>query len=96
MDDRSTRKTDLAAGGSVGGKGMAVAVRGAVIVREYEGAYTNTVVYKRRCDTCGYVSPGGPITVSCLPYDTRMHGCYHTESFVCSFCGNRQVVEIQG
>jgi len=25
-----------------------------------------------------------------------MHGCYHEESFVCAFCGNRQAVKIEG
>ena len=34
---------------------MAVAMRGAVIVSEYEDPYTNMVTYKQRCDNCGYV-----------------------------------------
>ena len=75
---------------------MAVAIEGAVILKEYEGPYTNQILYRQRCDTCGYISPGPPITVSCLPYGTLMHGYYHAESFVCSFCGNRQEVQIQG
>ncbi len=75
---------------------MAIAVSGAVIVREYEGPYTNTVTYKQRCDNCGYFAPKPSISVSCLPYGTVMYGCYHRDSFVCSFCGNRQVVRIQG
>jgi hypothetical protein len=31
-----------------------------------------------------------------LPYGTVAHGTYHAESFVCPFCENFQVVEIQG
>ncbi len=75
---------------------MAVALSGAMIIREWEGAYTNTVVYRQRCDTCGRLAPKIPISVQCLPYQTVMHGCYHEESFVCSFCGKRQAVRIQG
>jgi len=75
---------------------VAVAIRGAVILREHEGAYTNQVTYKQRCDNCGYVSPRFPITISLLPGETVAHGTYHAESFVCPFCGNRQIVEIQG
>jgi len=75
---------------------MAIAVRGATIMREWEGAYTNTVLYRQRCDTCGRVAPKPPIRVRCLPYQEVMHGCYHEESFVCGFCGNRQVVQIEG
>jgi hypothetical protein len=75
---------------------MAVALSGAMIIREWEGAYTNTVVYRQRCDTCGRLPPTPPISVQCLPYQTEMHGCYHEESFVCSFCGKRQAVRIQG
>jgi hypothetical protein len=76
--------------------GMAVAISGATIVREWEGAYTKTVKYKQRCDVCGYIPLKPPISVQCLPYQTGMHGCYHEESFVCGFCGNRQLVKIEG
>jgi len=75
---------------------VAVAVSGAVILEEHEGAYTNQVTYKQRCDNCGYVSPKFPITISILPGGTVAHGAHHAESFVCSFCGNHQMVEIQG
>ncbi len=75
---------------------MATAISGAVIVGEWEGAYTNTVIYRQRCDACGRRAPKLPISVRCLPYQRVMHGCYHEESFVCSFCGNRQAVRIQG
>ncbi len=75
---------------------MAVAIEGAEIVREHEGPYTNQITYRQRCDSCGYVPPKPPITVSCLPHGTVMHGPYHVESFVCPFCGNCQEVKIQG
>ena len=75
---------------------MAVAVEGAVILREYKGPYTNQITYRERCDNCGYFVPKPPISVSCLPYGTVMYGCYHRGSFVCPFCGNRQAVMIQG
>ena len=75
---------------------MAVAVEGAVILREYKGPYTNQITYRERCDNCGYFVPKPPISVSCLPYGTVMYGCYHRGSFVCPFCGNRQAVTIQG
>ncbi len=75
---------------------MAVAISGAVIVSEYEGPYTNQIIYRQRCDNCGYLAPKPHISVSCLPYGTVMYGCYHKDSFVGSFCGNHQVVRIQG
>jgi hypothetical protein len=75
---------------------VAVAIEGAVIIKEYQGAYTNKIIYRRRCDNCGYIAPSAPISVSCLPYDNQMYGYYHRERFVCSFCGNHQTVKIQG
>ena len=75
---------------------MAVAIRGAIIVSDYEGPYTDMVTYKQRCGNCGYVSPKPPISIRLLPYQTAAHGTYHKESFVCPFCENHQVVEIQG
>ncbi len=75
---------------------MAVAISGAVIAKEWQGAYTNTLVYRQRCDVCGRLAPNLPISVSCLPYQGVVHGCYHKESFVCTFCGNRQAVLIEG
>jgi len=75
---------------------LAVAVRGATIVKAYEGAYTNLIVYRQRCDGCGYTPSGVPIIVTMLPYGTVAYGTYHAESFVCPFCGNRQKVKIQG
>jgi hypothetical protein len=75
---------------------MAIAISGATIISEYEGPYTNLVTYRRRCDACGYVPPGSPISVSIVSGSTVAYGTYHTQSFVCPFCENRQVVEIQG
>ncbi len=75
---------------------MAVAIKGAAIIGEHQGAYTNQIVYRRRCEACGYLAPTPPIVVSCLPHGTAMHGCYHANSFVCPFCGNLQVVELEG
>ena len=75
---------------------MARAIRGATVVREWEGPYTNTLLYRRRCEACGRIPTTPPITVRCLPGQTVMHGCYHEEGFVCPFCGHRQVVELEG
>jgi len=75
---------------------MTVAISGATIVREYEGPYMAQVTYRRRCDACGYVPPSPPISVSLLLGGTVAHGTRHAEGFVCPFCENRQVVQIQG
>ena len=75
---------------------MARAISGATIVREWVGPYTNTLLYRRRCEACGRIPTTPPIDVRCLPGQTVMHGCYHEEGFVCPFCGHRQVVEIEG
>lgn len=75
---------------------MAKALSGATIIGQWEGAYTNTVLYRQRCDVCGHLASKPPISVSCLPYQTAVHGCYHEEGFVCRFCGNRQVVKLEG
>ncbi len=75
--------------------GVAIAISGALIVREYVGAYTNLIHYKRRCDNCGYVIHR-PISVQILPYGTMPYGPYHAESFVCPFCGKHQEVRLEG
>ena len=75
---------------------MAVAIKGALIDREHDGPYTNQIIYRRRCDACGYVPTTPPIAVSCLPAGAVMYGHYHADSFVCPFCGNLQVVELRG
>ena len=36
---------------------MAVAIQGAMLIREYQQAYTDNIVYRRRCDNCGYLAP---------------------------------------
>ena len=96
-DEQRAREVYEATRGRTERQGAAVAIRGAEIVRQYEeGPYTTQVTYRRRCDNCGYVPPTPPITISIVPYSTEAHGAYHTESFVCSFCGHRQIVEIQG
>ena len=74
---------------------MALALKGAVIVREYEGPNTHQITYRQRCDVCGYVAPKPPITVTCLPESILMYRCGHIESFVCPFCRSHQVVDIQ-
>ena len=73
---------------------MAEVVSGVQILREWEGAYTNEVVYRRRCDNCGYFPPHPPIAVRMVPNENVAYGCYHAESFVCPFCGNHQMVEL--
>ena len=75
---------------------MARAISGATVVREWEGPYTNTLLYRRRCEVCGLIPTTPPITVRCLPGQRVMHGSHHEEGFVCSFCGHRQVVELEG
>jgi len=75
---------------------MTLAISGAIIVSEYEGSYMTQLTYRRRCDACGYVPPSPPISVLISPGSNVVHGTYHAERFVCPFCENRQVVEIQG
>jgi ribosomal protein L37E len=75
---------------------MAVVISGAEIIREYEGAYTNYVTYRRQCEACGYVPPTPPITAAYWSAGEVLYGTYHKGIFVCSFCGHLQKVEIQG
>ena len=75
---------------------MVVAISGAILISEYEGAYMSQAIYRRRCDACGYVPPSPPISVLISLGSNAAYGTYHTESFICPFCGNRQVVELQG
>ena len=96
VDDRRAGDVYEVIRGGTEGQRLGVAARGAEILRVYEGPYTNQVTYRQRCDTCGYLPPNPPITVSILPYSTEAYGTYHADSFICSFCGNRQMVEIQG
>ncbi len=74
---------------------VAVAIRGAVILGEQEGAYANLLTYRQRCGSCGYVSPG-TISVSIRPHDTSAYGAHYKEAFDCPACGNSQMVEFKG
>lgn len=96
MDDWQTPRDKEGVESATGGHETGMAIRGAEIVRVYEGPFVNVITYRRRCDNCEYVPPGPPISVSILPYGTVAHGTYHTTSFVCPFCESRQVVELQG
>ena len=70
---------------------MAVADEGACIVREYLGVNAKVLVYKRRCDACGYLDPLNSYAVEMLPYDAP----YDTEGFPCPRCANHQAVKIR-
>jgi two-component system, response regulator len=72
------------------------AVEGAVIIREYEDAYTTLITYKQRCDGCGYLPARLPISVSMLPNGAVAYGTHHAESFDCPVCEKRQVVKLRG
>lgn len=45
---------------------MPVVDEGARIVREYRGVHANVLVYKRRCDACGYLDPRNSFAVALL------------------------------
>jgi hypothetical protein len=76
---------------------MARAVSGAVIIDDWEGTHTNHVLYRQRCDKCRYFSPYAPFwSTRLLAGRPGVYGTYHLESFVCPFCGNRQVVRLEG
>ncbi len=75
---------------------MTTAISGAEIIRDWEGAYTQHVLYSRRCDNCRCFSPYPPISVRMLAGQrSGVYGSYHLENFVCAFCGNRQVVKLE-
>ncbi len=69
---------------------MAQVLEGASLVREFQGAYANVLLYKQRCDTCKYLAPNKSVAVSMLPYEG-----YDTEGFLCPCCANYQVVRIR-
>ena len=69
---------------------MAVAMEGATVVREYQGFYANVLVYKQRCDACGYCSPTNSFAVAQLPYAT-----YDCQGFACPSCVNHQEVRVR-
>ncbi len=74
---------------------MVIAIKGASILSEHEGAYTCGAIYKRRCEACGYTPPTRPICVSLPLGGTEAYGTYHKKSFVCPFCKSRQVVQLR-
>ena len=69
---------------------MAVAVEGANVVREHQGFYYNVLVYKQRCDACGYGAPTNSFAVAPLPYDA-----YDIGGFACPSCDNHQAVRVR-
>jgi hypothetical protein len=69
---------------------LAVAVEGAIVVREHQGFYCNVLVYKKRCGACGYSAPKNSYAVAALSCDT-----YDIKDFACPSCDNRQAVRIQ-
>lgn len=73
-----------------------IVVEGAIVLREFEDAYTTLVTYKQRCDSCGYLPARLPIFVSILPDGAVVSGAHHAESFDCPLCEKRQVVKLQG
>ena len=76
---------------------MARAVSGAVIIEDREGEHINHVCYRQRCDNCKRFSPYALFrSTQLLAGRPGVYGYYHLESFVCPFCGNRQVVKLEG
>jgi hypothetical protein len=69
---------------------LAVAVQGVTIVREYHGFSANVLVYKQRCDACGYLAPTKSFAVVMLPANT-----YDIQGFACPCCTNYQPVRIR-
>ena len=69
---------------------MAVVVEGASIVREYQGVCANVLIYKQRCDACGYLASINSFAVSLVPHDA-----YEIEGFSCPCCTNYQAVRIR-
>jgi hypothetical protein len=69
---------------------LAGAIEGATIVREYQGFCVNVLVYKQRCDGCGYRSSTNSFAVAALPYDT-----YDIQAFSCPSCDNYQAVRVR-
>jgi hypothetical protein len=77
---------------------MATAISGAEIIRESMGACSmNHVLYSRHCDICRRLTPYPPISVRMVTgQQSGVYGTYHLERFVCPFCGNHQVVKLEG
>ena len=69
---------------------MAVAIEGANIVREYQGFCANVLVYKQRCDACGYCAPTNSFAVAPSPWDA-----YDIRGFPRPSCDNHQAVRVR-
>jgi hypothetical protein len=69
---------------------LAVAVEGATVVREHQGIYYNVLVYKQRCDACGYSAPKNSFAVAALPAKA-----YDIGGFSCPCCDNCQAVRVR-
>ncbi len=69
---------------------MAEVLKGASLVREFQGAYINVLTYKQRCDACEYLAQNNCVVFSMLPCDS-----YDTEGFVCPRCANYQAVSVR-
>ena len=69
---------------------MAVAIEGATIVKEYQGFYANVLVYKQRCEACGYRAPTNSFAVAQLTYET-----YDIRGFACPSCDDHQEVRVR-
>jgi hypothetical protein len=69
---------------------LAVAIEGATVVREHQGIYYNVLVYRQRCDACGYGAPTNSFAVASLPHDT-----YDIGGFPCPCCDNHQAVRVR-
>ena len=69
---------------------MAEVIEGASLVREFQGAYSNVINYKQRCEACEYLAPNNSFAFSMLPYDS-----YDIEGFVCPCCASYQAVRIR-
>jgi Fe-S-cluster-containing dehydrogenase component len=69
---------------------LAVAIEGPSIVREYQGFYANVLVYKQRCDGCGYCAPTNSFGVAQLTRAT-----YDIGGFACPSCNEYQEVRVR-
>ena len=69
---------------------MAIAIEGATIVREHQGIYANVLVYKQRCDACGYCAPTNSFAVAQLTY-----GTYDIRGFACPSCDDHREVRVR-
>ena len=73
---------------------MSGADEGACVVREYRGVRANVLVYRRRCDACGYLAPRNSFAVALVIPPYADDASYDTEAFYCPLCANHQAVRI--